>query len=44
MSLLKINKFMSERVAKWGEFLCIEEALGGRARYAGADVLPLVGI
>jgi enolase len=42
---LKVGSFArSERMAKWNELLRIEEALGGRARYAGADVLPLVGI
>jgi len=41
---LKVGSFArSERMAKWNELLRIEEALGGRARYAGADVLPLVG-
>jgi enolase len=41
---LKVGSFArSERMAKWNELLRIEEALGGRARYAGAGVLPLVG-
>ena len=41
---LKVGSFArSERMAKWNELLRIEEALGGRARYAGADILPLVG-
>jgi enolase len=41
---LKVGSFArSERMAKWNELLRIEEALVGRARYAGADVLPLVG-
>ncbi len=42
---LKVGSFArSERMAKWNELLRIEEAVGARARYAGADVLPLVGI
>ena len=30
----------SERVAKYNQLLRIEEALGGRARYAGWDAFP----
>ncbi len=37
---LKVGSFArSERMAKWNETLRIEEALGGRARYAGGSVL-----
>ena len=37
---LKVGSFArSERMAKWNETLRVEEALGGRARYAGAAVL-----
>ncbi|MEI6666436.1 MAG: hypothetical protein WCL53_09850, partial [Chloroflexota bacterium] len=32
----------SERMAKWNELLRIEEALGARARFAGAAVLAAV--
>jgi enolase 1/2/3 len=40
MAQLKVGSFArSERMAKWNEGLRIEEALGGRARFAGA--LPL---
>ncbi|MBM3336882.1 MAG: hypothetical protein FJY60_04260, partial [Betaproteobacteria bacterium] len=39
---LKVGSFArSERMAKWNELLRIEEALGARARYAGANVLPV---
>lgn len=39
---LKVGSFArSERMAKWNELLRIEEALGARARYAGAAVLPI---
>ena len=39
---LKVGSFArSERMAKWNELLRIEEALGARARYAGAAVLPV---
>jgi enolase len=35
---LKVGSFSrSERMAKWNEALRIEEALDGRARFAGAD-------
>ena len=38
---LKVGSFArSERMAKWNEALRIEEALGGRAVYAGRDALP----
>jgi enolase len=38
---LKVGSFSrSERMAKWNEVLRIEEALGRRARFAGATVLP----
>jgi enolase len=38
---LKVGSFArSERMAKWNEVLRIEEALGGKARFAGLDVLP----
>ncbi len=30
----------SERLAKWNEVIRIEEKLGAKARYAGADILP----
>ena len=37
---LKVGSFArSERMAKWNEALRIEEALGGRARFAGAAAL-----
>jgi enolase len=37
---LKVGSFArSERMAKWNEALRIEEALGGRARFAGARPL-----
>jgi enolase len=37
---LKVGSFArSERMAKWNEMLRVEEALGGRARYAGGSVL-----
>ena len=37
---LKVGSFArSERMAKWNEALRIEEALGGKARFAGRDVL-----
>jgi enolase len=37
---LKVGSFTrSERMAKWNEMLRIEEALGGRARFAGGSVL-----
>lgn len=39
---LKVGSFArSERMAKWNEALRIEEALGGKAVYAGADALPV---
>lgn len=38
---LKVGSFArSERMAKWNEVLRIEEALGSRARFAGASALP----
>jgi len=38
---LKVGSFArSERMAKWNEALRIEEALGDRARFAGAEVVP----
>jgi enolase len=38
---LKVGSFArSERMAKWNEVLRIEEALAGKAEYAGASVLP----
>ena len=38
---LKVGSFArSERMAKWNEVLRIAEAMGGDARYAGADALP----
>ena len=38
---LKVGSFArSERMAKWNEVLRIEEALGGRARFAGRSGLP----
>jgi enolase len=37
---LKVGSFArSERMAKWNEMLRVEEALGGRARFAGGTVL-----
>jgi enolase len=37
---LKVGSFArGERTAKWNEMLRIEEALGGKARFAGASVL-----
>jgi enolase len=37
---LKVGSFArSERMAKWNEALRIEEALGGRAQFAGGEVL-----
>jgi len=37
---LKVGSFSrSERMAKWNEALRIEEALGGRARFAGGAAL-----
>ena len=37
---LKVGSFArGERMAKWNEALRIEEALGGRARFAGGAVL-----
>jgi len=37
---LKVGSFArSERMAKWNEMLRVEEALGGRARFAGGAVL-----
>ena len=37
---LKVGSFArSERMAKWNETLRVEEALGGKARYAGRSVL-----
>ncbi len=37
---LKVGSFTrSERMAKWNEMLRIEEALGGRAKFAGGSVL-----
>ena len=39
---LKVGSFArSERMAKWNEVLRIEEALGGAARFAGLDALPV---
>ena len=39
---LKVGSFArSERMAKWNEGLRIEEALGGRARFAGRRALPM---
>lgn len=39
---LKVGSFArSERMAKWNELLRIEEALGERARFAGAGALPV---
>ena len=39
---LKVGSFArSERMAKWNEGLRIEEALGGRARFAGRSALPM---
>jgi enolase len=41
---LKVGSFArSERMAKWNEMLRIEEALGGRARFAGGRVLGRSG-
>jgi enolase 1/2/3 len=41
---LKVGSFArSERMAKWNEALRIEDALGPRARFAGAEVLPRSG-
>jgi len=38
---LKVGSFArSERMAKWNEVLRIEEALGGKPRYAGREALP----
>ena len=38
---LKVGSFArSERMAKWNELLRIEEALGDKARFAGADAFP----
>lgn len=38
---LKVGSFArSERMAKWNELLRIEEAMGERAHFAGADALP----
>ncbi len=38
---LKVGSFTrSERMAKWNEALRIEEALGGKARFAGRRALP----
>ena len=38
MLQLKVGSFSrSERMAKWNEALRIEEALDGRARFAGAE-------
>src|SRR5204862_2068859 len=40
VSQLKVGSFArSERMAKWNEVLRIEEALGSRARFAGAASL-----
>jgi enolase len=37
---LKVGSFArSERMAKWNETLRVEEALGGKSRYAGGSVL-----
>ena len=37
---LKVGSFTrGERMAKWNEMLRIEEALGGKARFAGGSVL-----
>ena len=39
---LKVGSFTrSERMAKWNEGLRIEEALGGRARFAGRSALEV---
>jgi enolase len=39
---LKVGSFArSERMAKWNELLRIEEALGAKARFAGAGALPI---
>ncbi len=39
---LKVGSFTrSERMAKWNEGLRIEEALGGRARFAGRRALEV---
>ncbi len=39
---LKVGSFArSERMAKWNELLRIEEALGGKAVYAGRSALPV---
>lgn len=39
---LKVGSFArSERMAKWNELLRIDDALGGRARFAGRAALPL---
>jgi enolase len=39
---LKVGSFArGERMAKWNEMLRIEEALGGKARFAGGSVLGL---
>ena len=39
---IKVGSFArSERMAKWNELLRIEEALGEKARFAGAGALPL---
>jgi enolase len=37
---LKVGSFTrGERMAKWNEMLRIEEALGGKAKFAGGSVL-----
>lgn len=37
----KVGSFTrSERMAKWNEMLRIEEAIGGKSRFAGSGVLP----
>ena len=39
---LKVGSFSrGERMAKWNEVLRIEEALGGKARFAGLDEMPM---
>ena len=41
---LKVGSFSrGERMAKWNEMLRIEEALGGKARFAGGAVLGRSG-
>jgi enolase len=41
---IKVGSFTrGERMAKWNEMLRIEEALGGKARFAGAEALRRSG-